>query len=302
MEFNEKLQFFRKKSGLTQEQLAEKLNISRTAVSKWESGRGFPNIEALKNISKVFQVPIDDLLSGEELITIAESDNAAGLDKVYSLAFGVLDLLALALIFLPLYSQNDGGYIRTVSLIRFSSSPSIKAVFFILLAMLALMGAVEIAAQFFDDKKGPPLRPARFYLSPYPGGSLLYDDERALYRPLLDTPPSIEALPPPEEIPEKIAAFRAKSVDDTKSVAKPPLLSPKVTNRFSKSRPGKSHTLPGFRKAANSVSRKDGLYGWIWHRSMAQRRVFGFRRRHSSRASRLRPSDRREVLPASSRR
>jgi len=153
VEFNEKLQFFRKKSGLTQEQLAEKLNISRTAVSKWESGRGFPNIEALKNISKVFQVPIDDLLSGEELITIAESDNAAGLDKVYSLAFGVLDLLALALIFLPLYSQNDGGYIRTVSLIRYSSYPSIKAVFFILLAMLALLGAVEIAAQFFDDKK-----------------------------------------------------------------------------------------------------------------------------------------------------
>jgi len=153
VEFNEKLQFFRKKSGLTQEQLAEKLNISRTAVSKWESGRGFPNIEALKNISRVFQVPIDDLLSGEELITIAESDNAAGMEKVYSLVFGVLDLLALALIFLPLYSQNDGGYIRTVSLIRYSSSPPIKATFFVFLTMLVLLGALEIAAQFFDGKK-----------------------------------------------------------------------------------------------------------------------------------------------------
>ena len=44
MEFNEKLQYFRKKSNLTQEELAEKLFVSRTAISKWESGRGMPSI------------------------------------------------------------------------------------------------------------------------------------------------------------------------------------------------------------------------------------------------------------------
>ena len=51
MEFNEKLQQLRKQKGLTQEQLAEALFVSRTAVSKWESGRGYPNIESLKAIA-----------------------------------------------------------------------------------------------------------------------------------------------------------------------------------------------------------------------------------------------------------
>lgn len=58
MEFNEKLQQLRKKKGLTQEQLAEELFVSRTAISKWESGKGYPNIESLKKISKTFRFPL----------------------------------------------------------------------------------------------------------------------------------------------------------------------------------------------------------------------------------------------------
>ena len=74
MEFNHKLQELRKQKGLTQEELAEVLFVSRTAISKWESGRGYPNIESLKAISKFFGVTIDELLSGDELLTIAEKD------------------------------------------------------------------------------------------------------------------------------------------------------------------------------------------------------------------------------------
>lgn len=54
MEFNEKLQELRKKKGLTQEELAEALFVSRTAVSKWESGRGYPNIDSLKAVARFF--------------------------------------------------------------------------------------------------------------------------------------------------------------------------------------------------------------------------------------------------------
>ena len=54
MEFHEKLQQLRKNKGLTQEELAEILYVSRTAVSKWESGRGYPNIDSLKDISSYF--------------------------------------------------------------------------------------------------------------------------------------------------------------------------------------------------------------------------------------------------------
>ena len=74
MELNEKLQELRKQKGLTQEELAQALFVSRTAVSKWESGRGYPNIESLKGIAKFFGVTVDELLSGDELLTIAEED------------------------------------------------------------------------------------------------------------------------------------------------------------------------------------------------------------------------------------
>ena len=51
MEFNEKLQQLRTGKNLTQEQLAEQLYVSRTAISKWESGKGYPNIETLSRSS-----------------------------------------------------------------------------------------------------------------------------------------------------------------------------------------------------------------------------------------------------------
>ena len=54
MEFNEKLQELRKSRGMTQEDLAEALYVSRAAVSKWESGRGYPSIDSLKDISGFF--------------------------------------------------------------------------------------------------------------------------------------------------------------------------------------------------------------------------------------------------------
>ena len=69
MEFHEKLQELRKNKGLTQEELAEALYVSRTAISKWESGRGYPSIDSLKEISRYFSVSIDDLLSSEKLLT-----------------------------------------------------------------------------------------------------------------------------------------------------------------------------------------------------------------------------------------
>ena len=91
MEFNEKLQELRKKHGLTQEELAESLYVSRTAISKWESGRGYPNIESLKDISEFFSVSIDDLLSGEKLISIAENENKSNIQNICDLLFGIID-------------------------------------------------------------------------------------------------------------------------------------------------------------------------------------------------------------------
>ena len=75
MEFHEKLQELRKQKNLTQEELSEILFVSRTAISKWESGRGYPSIDSLKAIAEFFGVTIDELLSNRELICMAEKDS-----------------------------------------------------------------------------------------------------------------------------------------------------------------------------------------------------------------------------------
>lgn len=72
MTLGEKIKEARKKAGLTQEQFAEKIFVSRQAVTKWESDKGTPDVENLKAISKLLNVSIDFLLdSGEKLTTLS---------------------------------------------------------------------------------------------------------------------------------------------------------------------------------------------------------------------------------------
>ena len=70
MLFSEKLKLLRKESKLTQEELAEKLNVSRQAITKWESNEGIPDIENLKQISIMFDTTIDELIKEEKDINI----------------------------------------------------------------------------------------------------------------------------------------------------------------------------------------------------------------------------------------
>lgn len=65
MAFSEQLQALRRRSGLTQEQFAEQLQVSRQAVSKWESGRGYPEIEKLLFICRSYEVTLNELFCQE---------------------------------------------------------------------------------------------------------------------------------------------------------------------------------------------------------------------------------------------
>lgn len=68
MTLGEKLKSARKSASLTQGQLAEKLLVSRQAIAKWEAGRGMPDVENLKSLSRLLGVSIDRLLDhGEHL-------------------------------------------------------------------------------------------------------------------------------------------------------------------------------------------------------------------------------------------
>lgn len=145
MDFGEKLQELRKSRGLTQEELAEALFVSRTAVSKWESGRGYPSIDSLKEISKYFSVTIDDLLSGEKLLSIAETENQRNMRNMCGLLFGMADLFSFLLIVLPLYPKAVDGFVYGVNLLAYGElSPVIRAGYWGLYLALILVGTLKI--------------------------------------------------------------------------------------------------------------------------------------------------------------
>ena len=148
MEFNEKLQELRKHKGLTQEELAELLFVSRTAVSKWESGRGYPNIDSLKAIARFFGVTIDELLSGDELLTIAEKDTEQKENHIRDLVFGLLDISVAVFFFLPLFGQKVNGIIQEVSLLSLTGIASyLRIAYFVVAIGIAVFGILTLALQ-----------------------------------------------------------------------------------------------------------------------------------------------------------
>ena len=148
MEFNEKIQELRKQKGLTQEELAARLFVSRTAISKWESGRGYPNIDSLKAIAKFFDVTIDELLSGDELLTIAEADANQKEHHFRDLVFGLLDCSIAMFFFLPFFGQKELAAIRGVSLLSLSEiAPYLKTAYFAVVIATIAFGILTLSLQ-----------------------------------------------------------------------------------------------------------------------------------------------------------
>jgi transcriptional regulator with XRE-family HTH domain len=148
LEFHEKLQELRRNKNLTQEQLAEMLFVSRTAISKWESGRGYPSIDSLKEISKYFAISLDDLLSSEELLTVAQEDSKRKIHYFQDMVFGLLDCSVVMFLFLPFFGQRVGDVIEEVSLLSLTQSPEyIKVPYLIIVIGLILCGILTLTFQ-----------------------------------------------------------------------------------------------------------------------------------------------------------
>ena len=148
MTLGEKLKKLRADNGFTQEELAEKLYVTRTAISKWESNRGYPNIDALKAISKFFSVSFDELLSSDELLTIAEEDSKQKENRFKDFVYALLDLSVAMLLFLPFFAENTEGVIRSVSLIMLDGvQPYLKAAYFTVVIGMFFAGVLALALQ-----------------------------------------------------------------------------------------------------------------------------------------------------------
>jgi len=146
MEFNEKLQHLRRQKNLTQEELAEALFVSRAAVSKWESGRGYPNIDSLRAIAAFFSVTVDELLSAGETLTLAEADRQENTARLRSLVFALLDCGAAALLFLPLFGQRTEDAVRAVSLLALTGiNPVLRAACLVFTAVSVAVGVLTLA-------------------------------------------------------------------------------------------------------------------------------------------------------------
>ena len=148
MDFGKKLQALRKQKGLTQEELAKSLYVSRTAISKWESGRGTPSIESLKSISSFFSVTVDELLSSEQILNIAEEDRSKAINRFRDLIFGIVDICALLFLFLPLFASSVGGEIVASSLLNLIEiSIYLKVIYYVVTFLIFSFGVVILVLQ-----------------------------------------------------------------------------------------------------------------------------------------------------------
>jgi len=117
MKFNENLKYLRKKEGLTQEQLAEKLNVSRQAVTKWESGQALPDIVNLKEIAVLFGVTTDELLGDKK------TTSATSLDKKLKELPAFLIWIGLMVVYFIFETQLQDMPLLLVLLILFVIIP-----------------------------------------------------------------------------------------------------------------------------------------------------------------------------------
>ncbi len=150
MEFNEKFRELRKARSLTQEELAEALFVSRTAISKWESGRGYPSLDSLKEISKFFSISIDDLICPEEIISAAKDEKKECIDKYISLICSTLDILPVLLLVMPVFGNGTDSP-SSVSLYAITGiSTWIKTVFGFLIGITVMNGICGFIISRFD--------------------------------------------------------------------------------------------------------------------------------------------------------
>ena len=161
MTFNENLKKLRKNKNITQEELAQKIFVTRTAVSKWESGRGYPSLDTLKILAEFYEISIDDLISNEEIIDISKKSIEKNKKQTINLWFSLLDIVTLVLFFLPVFGLNIDGNIVSVGLFKANCSIAEIIMYIMILSLSVVYGLISliliIADRTFNIKYSIPI-------------------------------------------------------------------------------------------------------------------------------------------------
>lgn len=113
-----------------------------------QEGRGFPNIDSLKAIAAFFSVSVDELLSGDALLTMAEAEGRQRASRIRGLVLGLLDCGMSLLLFLPLFGQRSGETVQAVSLFFLTAvQPYLKTAFLAAVILQVLLGILSLALQ-----------------------------------------------------------------------------------------------------------------------------------------------------------
>ena len=108
MEISEKLKEARQKSGMTQDQIAEKIMVSRVTVSHWENGKSLPDIVSLISLSDLYGISLDELVKGDSKMTEKVKKDAKDADNNKRL-IGITGILVIAVLLVYGVSMIVGG-------------------------------------------------------------------------------------------------------------------------------------------------------------------------------------------------
>jgi len=154
-EFGEKLKILRTQKNMTQEQLAEKLFVSRVTISKWETGRGLPNIDSLKLLAKIMDVSVDGLICGSEIVCVAEKQIFQTSENFQRFFIALTDILCILLLILPIYTDfSSATFHQAVVFNLHTANVLTKIGHYFFDILIVLFGIIEIAIQNVQKIQG----------------------------------------------------------------------------------------------------------------------------------------------------
>jgi len=152
MTFSDKLKELRKRKNITQDELAKHIYVSRTAVSKWESGKGYPSIDTLRLLADFYEVSIDELISNEEILKLSSDNLVSNKLKFKNMVIALLDIVHVLFLFLPIFAKQIESQYYSVMIYESASGIVPFILYFTVIGLSILNGLATLVLINFEEK------------------------------------------------------------------------------------------------------------------------------------------------------